>query len=140
MYSYYFLISTCCAAIFYVLILNPSVYSLNTSPHLYTTLLLQYYTSFQFSIFSTSNNFPIIQLSNFLVINQSIWLSSFWLSCYLAYLALWLSGWTLSSGWLDPLVALFPFPPVTIPSTCCSSCLHLLLLLFPLVSHPFSTC
>ena len=84
--------------------------------------------------FQLPDNFPIFQISNLLVtwFNQSIWLSGFWLSCYLAYLALWLSGWTLSSGWLNPLVALLTF------STCCDITLHLLLILHnwnPLVDY-----
>ena len=49
---------------------------------------------------------------------------------------IWLAGWLAG-----PTCCILPFPPVAIPfSTCCSSCLHLLLLLFPLVAHPFSTC
>ena len=76
----------------------------------------------------------MFQFSNFPVIKHSIWLSGFCLSGYLAYLAFWLSGWTIPSGWLYPLVALFLFPPVALPSTCSSSYFHLLIPLNPLVA------
>ena len=43
---------------------------------------------------------------------------------------IWLAGWLAG-----PTCCILPFPPVPIPFSC-----YMLLLLFPLVAHPFSTC